>query len=132
MQYIEHAGQDFGAAGPIHRFCLGRVNPETRFRGSDVLYRVENIALHGDVERCRWLVGYQEIRVIPSMAEEAAELGIRTHDPVVQVRRIFLNRKREVLCLGNLVYRADRVRFDINLDLDDRNRVLELSGFPTS
>jgi GntR family transcriptional regulator len=49
----------------------------------------------------------------------------------VQVRRIFLNEKREVLCLGQLVYRADRVKFDINIDLDDPNRVRDLSGYPT-
>jgi GntR family transcriptional regulator len=64
-------------------------------------------------------------------AEEAAQLGIRVHDSVVQVRRIFLNEKREVLCLGQLVYRADRVKFDINIDLDDPNRVRDLSGYPT-
>ncbi len=72
----------------------------------------------------------QEFRVISSMARESAELGIHVHDPVVQVRRIFLNRRREVLCLAQLVYRTDGVVFDINIDVEDRNRLLELGGVP--
>lgn len=74
----------------------------------------------------------QTFRVVSSMPQEAAELDIRVHDPVVQVRRLFLNEQREVICLSQLVYRTDGVVFDINIDLDDRNRLLELGGFPES
>ena len=64
------------------------------------------------------------------MPQEAAELEIRTHDPVVQVRRIFQDAQRQVICLAQLVYRTDGVVFDINIDLADRNRLLELGGIP--
>jgi GntR family transcriptional regulator len=74
----------------------------------------------------------QTFRVISSMPQEAAELGIRVHDPVVQVRRIFQNARTEVICLAQLVYRTDGVVFDINIDLDDRDRLLELGGVPES
>lgn len=74
----------------------------------------------------------QTFRVVSSMPQEAAELGIRTHDPVVRVRRIFRNAQKRVICLAQLVYRTDGVVFDINIDLDDRNRLLELGGFPES
>ena len=74
----------------------------------------------------------QTFRVISSMPAEAAELGIRVHDPVVQVRRIFQNDRREVICLAKLVYRTDGVVFDINIDLDDRDRLFELGGYPKS
>lgn len=74
----------------------------------------------------------QRFRVISSMPREAAELKIQTLDPVIQVRRIFLNDDKEVICLAQLVYRTDGVVFDINIDLDDRNRLLELGGFPVS
>jgi GntR family transcriptional regulator len=74
----------------------------------------------------------QTFRVISSMPQEAAELGIRVHDPVVQVRRIFQNARREVICLAQLVYRTDGVVFDINIDLEDRDRLLELGGIPES
>lgn len=66
------------------------------------------------------------------MPQEAAELDIRTHDPVVRVHRIFQNARKEVICLAQLVYRTDSVVFDINIDLEDRNRLLELGGFPDS
>lgn len=74
----------------------------------------------------------QTFRVVSSMPQEAAELDIRVHDPVVRVRRIFQNARKEVICLAQLVYRTDGVVFDINIDLDDRNRLLELGGFPES
>lgn len=74
----------------------------------------------------------QTFRVVSSMPQEAEELDIRVHDPVVQVRRIFLTERREVICLTQLVYRTDGVVFDINIDIDDRNRLLELGGFPES
>ncbi|MEX0407536.1 GntR family transcriptional regulator [Aquibium sp. LZ166] len=74
----------------------------------------------------------QTFRVVSSMPTEADELDIRVHDPVVRVRRIFQNARKEVLCLAQLVYRTDGVVFDINIDLDDRNRLLELGGFPES
>lgn len=74
----------------------------------------------------------QTFRVISSMPQEAAELGIQVHDPVVQVRRIFLNARKEVICLAQLVYRTDGVVFDINVDIDDRDRLLELGGIPES
>lgn len=74
----------------------------------------------------------QTFRVVSSMPQEAAELDIGTHDPVVRVRRIFQNARKEVICLAQLVYRTDGVVFDINIDLDDRNRLLELGGFPDS
>ena len=74
----------------------------------------------------------QTFRVVSSLPPEAAELDIRSHDPVVRVRRIFQNARREVICLAQLVYRTDGVVFDINIDLDDRNRLLELGGFPES
>lgn len=74
----------------------------------------------------------QTFRVVASMPEEAAELDIRVHDPVVRVRRIFQNARKEVICLAQLVYRTDGVVFDINIDLEDRNRLLELGGFPES
>lgn len=74
----------------------------------------------------------QTFRVVSSMPQEAGELGIRTHDPVVRVRRIFQNARKEVVCLAQLVYRTDGVVFDINIDLDDRDRLLELGGFPES
>ena len=72
----------------------------------------------------------QKFRVLSSTPIEAAELGIQSHDPVVQVRRIFLNARRQVLCLAQLVYRTDGVVFDINIDVDDRNRLFELGGIP--
>ena len=74
----------------------------------------------------------QTFRVVSSMPQEAAELDIRVHDPVVRVRRIFQNAQKEVICLAQLVYRTDGVVFDINIDLEDRNRLLELGGFPES
>lgn len=74
----------------------------------------------------------QTFRVISSMPQEAAELGIRVHDPVVQVRRVFQNARRQVICLAQLVYRTDGVVFDINVDVDDRDRLLELGGIPES
>ncbi len=74
----------------------------------------------------------QTFRVISSTPQEAAELDIRVHDPVVRVRRIFQNARKDVICLAQLVYRTDGVVFDINIDLDDRNRLLELGGFPES
>ncbi|WP_186445112.1 hypothetical protein [Mesorhizobium sp. J18] len=54
------------------------------------------------------------------------------HDPVVRVRRIFQNERKEVICLAQLTYRTDGVVFDINIDLEDRDRLLELGGFPES
>lgn len=72
----------------------------------------------------------QTFRVVSSMPQEAAELDIRVHDPVVRVRRIFQNARKEVICLAQLIYRTDGVVFDINIDIDDRNRLLELGGFP--
>ncbi|MCB1342162.1 MAG: GntR family transcriptional regulator [Pseudooceanicola sp.] len=74
----------------------------------------------------------QTFRVIASTPQEAAELDIRTHDPLVQVRRFFQTAKGEVICLAQLLYRTDGVVFDINIDLDDRNRLIELAGFPES
>lgn len=74
----------------------------------------------------------QTFRVVSSMPQDAAELGIRVHDPVVRVRRIFQNERKEVICLAQLNYRTDGVVFDINIDLDDRDRLLELGGFPES
>lgn len=75
---------------------------------------------------------HQKFRVISSMPQEAAQLKIQTHDPVIQVRRIFLNDDKEILCLAQLVYRTDGVVFDMNIDLNDRNQLLELGGFPVS
>ena len=74
----------------------------------------------------------QTFRVVSSMPQEAAELDIQVHEPVVRVRRIFQNERKEVLCLAQLVYRTDGVVFDINIGLDDRNRLFELGGFPES
>lgn len=74
----------------------------------------------------------QTFRVVSSAPQEAAELGIRVHDPVVRVRRIFQNKRKEVICLAQLTYRTDGVVFDINVDVEDRNRLLELGGFPES
>lgn len=74
----------------------------------------------------------QTFRVVSSMPQEAAELDIRVHDPVVRVRRIFQDAGGEVICLAQLVYRTDGVVFDINIDIEDRNRLLELGGVPES
>lgn len=74
----------------------------------------------------------QTFRVVSSMPQEASELGIRVHDPVVLVRRIFQNSRREVICLAQLTYRTDGVVFDINIDVEDRERLLELGGIPES
>ena len=74
----------------------------------------------------------QTFRVISSMPQEANELGIQVHDPVVQVRRLFQNARKEVICLAQLVYRTDGVVFDINVEIDDRDRLLELGGIPES
>jgi len=74
----------------------------------------------------------QTFRVVASMPQEAAQLDIQMHDPVVRVRRIFHNGNREVLCLAQLVYRTDGVIFDININVEDRDRLLELGGFPES
>ncbi|NKN39781.1 GntR family transcriptional regulator [Agrobacterium sp. a22-2] len=74
----------------------------------------------------------QTFRVVSSMPQEASELAIQVHDPVVRVRRIFQNDRREVLCLAQLVYRTDGVVFDINIDVEDRNRLFELAGIPES
>lgn len=90
---------------------------------STLLYDTEGVGL----KRVR-----QTFRVIASMPTEAAELGIRVNDPVVQVRRIFQDAQRQVICLAQLVYRTDGVVFDINIDLEDRDRLLELGGYPES
>jgi GntR family transcriptional regulator len=74
----------------------------------------------------------QTFRVVAAMPQEAAELDIQVNDPVMRVRRIFLDARQEVICLAQLVYRTDGVVFDINIDLDDRNRLLELGGIPES
>ena len=74
----------------------------------------------------------QTFRVVSSMPQEASALDIQVHEPVVSVRRIFQNQKKEVICLAKLVYRTDGVVFDINIDLEDRDRLLELGGFPES
>jgi len=68
--------------------------------------------------------------VISSTPQEAEALGIRLHDPVVRVRRIFQNAQKQVICLAQMVYRTDGVVFDINIDLENRNRLLELGGYP--
>ena len=74
----------------------------------------------------------QTFRVILPTPPEAEALGIPTHEPVVSVRRIFQNAKKQVICLAQLVYRTDGVVFDINIDTDNRTRLLELGGFPES
>jgi GntR family transcriptional regulator len=74
----------------------------------------------------------QKFKVISAMPREAAELEVQIHDPVMEVRRIFLNRRKEVVCLAQLVYRTDGVVFEINISPDDRDRLLELGGFPES
>lgn len=76
----------------------------------------------------------QTFRVVAAMPQEATELDIGVHEPVVRVRRIFQNAARQVLCLAQLVYRTDGVVFDINInvDIDDRNRLFELAGYPES
>ena len=66
------------------------------------------------------------------MPQEAAELDVQEHEPVMRVRRIFQNERKEVVCLAQLVYRTDGVVFDINIDVDDRDRLLELGGIPES
>lgn len=72
----------------------------------------------------------QRFRVISSTPQEAADVDIPMHDPVVQVRRIFLDARGEVLCLAQLAYRTDGVVFDITIDIEDRQRLLQLGGFP--
>jgi GntR family transcriptional regulator len=72
----------------------------------------------------------QTFRVMASTPSEATELGIRLNDPVVRVRRIFLNGRKEVICLGQLVYRTDGVVFDIHFDFKKREQLFELGGFP--
>ena len=72
----------------------------------------------------------QTFRVMAPTPGEATELGIRLNDPVVRVRRIFLNGRKEVICLGQLVYRTDGVVFDINFDFKKREQLFELGGFP--
>lgn len=74
----------------------------------------------------------QTFRVMSSTPQEAEELGIRTTDPVVRVRRIFQNARREAICVAQLAYRTDGVVFDINIDLENRARLLELGGIPES
>ncbi|PWV97777.1 GntR family transcriptional regulator [Hoeflea marina] len=74
----------------------------------------------------------QTFRVVSSMPHEAAELDIQMHEPVVRVRRIFQNPRGQVICLAQLVYRTDGVVFDINIEVDDRERLYELGGFPES
>ncbi|MBX3573788.1 MAG: GntR family transcriptional regulator [Mesorhizobium sp.] len=90
---------------------------------SNLLYDAKDIGL----SRVR-----QTLRVVSAMPQEAAELDIQVNEPVMRVRRIFLNAAGEVICLAQLVYRTDGVVFDINIDLDDRNRLLELGGIPES
>ena len=72
----------------------------------------------------------QTFRVVSAMPQEAEELDVQVNEPVMRVRRIFLNAASEVICLAQLVYRTDGVVFDINIDLDDRARLLELGGIP--
>lgn len=74
----------------------------------------------------------QTFRVIAADPDDAEVLGIRINEPVVIVRRIFQNARDEVICLAQLVYRTDGVVFDINIDTDSRDRLLELGGFPES
>jgi GntR family transcriptional regulator len=88
---------------------------------SNLLYDAKDVGL----ARVR-----QTLRVVSAMPQDAAELGIQVNEPVMRVRRIFLNADGEVLCLAQLVYRTDGVVFDINIDLDDRTRLLELGGIP--
>lgn len=63
-------------------------------------------------------------------AAPIAELDIGVHDPVARVRRIFQNARKEVTCVAQIVCCTDGVVFDINIDITDRNRLLELGGFP--
>jgi len=74
----------------------------------------------------------QTFRVVSAMPQEAAELDVQVHEPVMRVRRIFQNARKEVVCLAQLVYRTDGVVFDINIDVEDRDRLLELGGIPES
>lgn len=74
----------------------------------------------------------QTFRVVSAMPQEAAELDIQVHEPVMRVRRIFQNARKEVVCLAQLVYRTDGVVFDINIDVEDRDRLFELGGIPES
>ena len=90
---------------------------------SNLLYDAKDIGL----ARVR-----QTLRVVAAMPQDAVELDIQVNEPVMRVRRIFLNAEGEVLCLAQLVYRTDGVVFDITIDLDDRNRLLELGGIPES
>ncbi len=90
---------------------------------SNLLYDVKDMGL----ARVR-----QTLRVVSAMPQDAAELDIQVNEPVMRVRRIFLNASGEVICLAQLVYRTDGVVFDINIDLDDRTRLLELGGIPES
>jgi GntR family transcriptional regulator len=88
---------------------------------SNLLYDVRDVGL----ARVR-----QTFRVVSAMPQDAEELDIQVNEPVMRVRRIFRNAQGEVICLAQLVYRTDGVVFDINIDLDDRNRLLELGGIP--
>lgn len=88
---------------------------------SNLLYDAKDVGL----ARVR-----QTLRVVSAMPQDAAELDIQVNDPVMRVRRIFLDAAGEVICLAQLVYRTDGVVFDINIDLDDRQRLLELGGVP--
>lgn len=72
----------------------------------------------------------QTFRVMTTGLSEAKELGIGGQDPVVIVRRIFQNREKQVICLAQLAYRTDGVVFDINIETGNRDRLLELGGFP--
>jgi GntR family transcriptional regulator len=98
--------------------------PERRWRKELV-----SVVLHDTAEMgLRWV--RQRLRVVAATPREADELGLSLQDSVMQVRRIFLNDAGEVLCLAQLAYRADGVVFDINIEVADRTRLMELGGFP--
>ena len=114
-------------------FTIGEFLIDTRVYAAvpEKLWKTELVsALLYDAKEAGLANVRQTFRVVSSMPSEAAELGIRLNDPVVRVRRIFHNARREVICLGQLTYRTDGVVFDINFDFKRREQLLELGGFP--
>lgn len=61
--------------------------------------------------------GRQTLTVATSDAYTSNCLNIPLESPVANLRRVVLNEAGKVIYLGDIVYRADHVRLDINLDI---------------
>lgn len=69
-----------------------------------------------DIARDRIAQARQTVTVSGADAEVARHLGIARDAPVALVRRVFLDAQGQVIYLGEVVYRGDHVRFEMDLN----------------